>query len=258
MINTSRKILIIKITEWLLRRWLMIFIIAFGIFNILPFLAPVAAKIGVPSIADLIYTLYSPFCHQMAHRSFFLFGYQIMYNPDQLTLELTADLTTNMLALKSFHGNDLIGWKVAWSDRMVYMYGATWLASIIFGLASRHKQVHRLSWTMFIALMLPMTLDGLTHMLSDYSGGLFAGFRYTNDWLTNLTNNSFPQWFYSGDKFGSFNSWVRLISGLGFGIAVVWMVFPLIAREMFQNHQALMVKLHPQNVAQVQRSTTDI
>lgn len=250
MITTSRKIQIIKLTEWLLKRWLMVFIIAFGVFNLIPFLAPVAVKMGMPSIANLIYTLYSPVCHQMAHRSYFFFGDQLMYSPNQLSLEMTTDLTTNMLALKSFYGNEAIGWKVAWSDRMVYMYGATWVASVLFALVSRRRQVHRLSWAAFIVLMLPMTLDGVTHMLSDYSGGLFAGFRYTNDWLANLTNNSLPQWFYSGDTLGSFNSWMRLISGMGFGIAVVWMSFPLISREMFQNHQALINKRQQQNEAQ--------
>lgn len=204
MINTSRKIQIIKLTEWLLKWWLMVFIIAFGIFNLLPFLAAVATKAGMPSIANLIYTLYLPFFHQMAHRSFFFFGNQLMYSPNQLNLEMTADLTTNMLALKSFYGNEVIGWKVAWSDRMVYMYGTTWVASILFALISHRSQVHRLSWAAFIVLMLPMTLDGVTHMVSDYSGGLFAGFRDTNDWLTNLTNNSLPQWFYSGDTLGTF------------------------------------------------------
>ena len=247
MINRSRRIQIIKLTEWLLKRWLMVFIIAFGIFNLLPFLAPVAAKAGMSSIANLIYTLYSPFCHQMAHRSFFFFGDQLMYSPNQLTLEINTDLTANMLALKSFYGNEAIGWKVAWSDRMVYMYGATWVASILFAWVSRRKQVHKLSWAVFIVLMLPMTLDGVTHMLSDYSGGLFAGFRYTNDWLANLTSNSLPQWFYIGDKLGSFNSWMRLVSGIGFGIAVVWMSFPLISREMFQSYRALIIKRQQQN-----------
>ena len=32
--------------------------------------------------------------------------------------------------------------------------------------------------------------------------------------------------FYQGDAFGSLNSWIRLITGVLFGIAVVWLAFP--------------------------------
>jgi hypothetical protein len=41
-----------------------------------------------------------------------------------------------------------------------------------------------------------------------------------------LTGNSFPATFYIGDALGSFNSWMRLISGVIFGIGVVWCIYP--------------------------------
>ena len=34
--------------------------------------------------------------------------------------------------------------------------------------------------------------------------------------------------YYQGDAFGSFNSWMRLITGLLFGIALVGIAFPYI------------------------------
>jgi len=45
----------------------------------LPFLAPVFMKIGQSGAARVIYTIYSPLCHQLAFRSFFLFGEQAYY-----------------------------------------------------------------------------------------------------------------------------------------------------------------------------------
>lgn len=230
-------------TQWMLQHWMGIFVVLFGLFNLLPFLAPVLAQLGVNPAADLIYMLYAPLCHQMAHRSFFLFGDQVMYSPEQLPLSLTGDLTGNMLALKQFRGGDVIGWKVAWSDRMVYMYGAMWLFALLYAAESRNYRVRRLPIWAFLFLMLPMALDGTTHMVSDFGGGLFSGFRYTNEWLANLTAHTLPEWFYVGDTWGSFNAWMRLVSGLGFGAAIIGLTFPMIAREMRYNSQLLDEKI---------------
>ena len=52
------------------------------------------------------------------------------------------------------------------------------------------------------------------------------GFRYNNAWLATLTGNLFPKSFYEGTALGSFNSWMRLISGLLFGLGVVWLAYP--------------------------------
>ena len=62
-------------------------------------------------------------------------------------------------------------------------------------------------------------------MVSDLAG-IGQGFRDTNLWLQILTNNVFPITFYRGDTLGSFNSWIRLITGIIFGIALVAFAFP--------------------------------
>ena len=235
---------LVKITRWFCRYWLHIFLIAFGVFNLLPFLAPLLAELGWISGAKAIHMLYLPFCHQMAHRSFFLFGDKLMYAPNELPVTLTGDVTDNMLAMKYFIGNDTLGWKVAWSDRMVYMYGAMWLSAFLFFLFLRNKPIQPLPLLLFVGLLIPMGIDGLTHTWSDFTvGGLFDSFRYTNDWLAQLTNNQFNASFYSGDTIGSFNSWMRLISGIGFGLALVGFFFPLFAKDMFQKWSLLDEKL---------------
>ncbi len=42
-----------------------------------------------------------------------------------------------MRALRDFLGSAELGWKVAWPDRMVYIYGGVWLAAMIFGVLPR-------------------------------------------------------------------------------------------------------------------------
>ncbi|KAA3661888.1 MAG: DUF2085 domain-containing protein [Chloroflexi bacterium] len=80
----------------------------------------------------------------------------------------------------------------------------------------------------FFLFLLPMAIDGFTHMISDFTQGIGGGFRDSNAWLADLTNHMFPATFYIGDAFGSFNSWMRLLTGILFGLGVVWFLYPRI------------------------------
>src|SRR5712692_228096 len=124
---------------WFLDHWVVVFTLSFGIFVLVPFLAPVFMHIGWTMPASAIYTAYSTQCHQMAQRSFFLFGPQPMYNVSQLPIPMTNNGAADMLALRAFIGNADLGWKVAWSDRMVYMHTSLWFAGAVFG-SLRHRR----------------------------------------------------------------------------------------------------------------------
>ena len=130
------------------------------------------------------------------------------------------------LGLRAFIGTPELGYKVAWSDRMVSMYGGIFLGGLIFALL--RSRLRPPGWRIFglmIALMIPMIVDGTTHWVSDLAG-VGQGFRYRNTWLAALTGYLFPQSFYVGNELGSFNSWMRLITGLLFGLAAAWMIYP--------------------------------
>jgi len=119
--------------------------------------------------------------------------------------------------LRQFIGTPDMGWKVAWSDRMVSMYTTIPLSALLYAAPHRGKRLRPLPLWGFALLALPLVIDGGTHMISDLAG-IGQGFRYTNDWLAALTGNVFPQTFYAGDALGSFNSWMRLITGVLFGL----------------------------------------
>jgi uncharacterized membrane protein len=199
-------------------------------------------RLGWTAVGDAIYMLYSLLCHQMAQRSFFLFGTQAMYKLDKLPLHLTGNAATDILLLREFRGNPELGWKVAWSDRMIAMYGGLWLGSVAYGLLRRHYRLKPLAIKVLLLLTLPIAIDGLAHMVSDISG-LNSGFRYTNEWLVNLTGHNFADSFYQGDAIGSFNSWARLISGVLFGIGIAAFGLPLIDRESYYIARVLSEKL---------------
>ncbi len=230
-------------TLWFAEHWILVFSVLYGLFMVLPFMAPVFMHAGWTTPAQAIYDIFSFLCHQMAQRSFFLFGPQHMYNIAQLPLTLNNNMAGDMLALRAFQGNASLGWKVAWSDRMVYMYGAVWIAGMVYGVMRQRRPIHPLHWFVFGLFLVPMAIDGGTHWISDMMSGLGSGFRYDNQWLATLTGHTLPSWFYYGDAFGSFNSWMRLLTGLLFGIAVVWLVFPYLDQSLRQTAFTLREKL---------------
>ncbi|MGB1288816.1 MAG: hypothetical protein ACPG7F_19950, partial [Aggregatilineales bacterium] len=46
------------------RNWLKIALVVVGLYATLPFIAPTLMKLGATGPANVIYTLYSPMCHQ--------------------------------------------------------------------------------------------------------------------------------------------------------------------------------------------------
>ena len=241
--STQRRLRMAYLTRGFTRHWLLIFLVVYGLFNLLPFLAPIFMHWGWTGAGNTIYDTYSALCHQMAQRSFFLFGPKVMYNADQLPLQLSGNSGTDMLLLRQFRGNEITGWKVAWSDRMVSMYSGVWLASAAYLFLSRFRKMKPISWWRFGLLLLPMALDGGTHMVSDTTNGLFEGFRYRNEWLASLTAHALPASFYVGDALGSFNSWMRLVSGILFSMGIVGFAFPYIDRFNQESAQTLSDKL---------------
>ena len=68
-----------RFTLWLSQKYMLIFILIILVYVGAPFLAPVFMKSGVVGPAKMIYMIYSPLCHQLAFRSWFLFGEQPVY-----------------------------------------------------------------------------------------------------------------------------------------------------------------------------------
>lgn len=205
------------------QNWIILFGIFYGVFIALPFLAPVLMDIGWKGTGNIVYFLYSFLCHQLPERSFFLFGAKFTYSLPEI--QSAWHKTIDPLILRQFIGNSQMGWKVAWSDRMVSMYSSVWVFGLIW-YPLRHR-LPRLSFWGLVLFLLPMALDGTTHLISDFAG-LGQGFRDSNLWLAMLTHNALRATFYAGDAWGSFNSIMRLLTGIFFGMGIVWFGFPYI------------------------------
>ena len=212
-----------SLAGWAAKNWFYIFATIYGLWLWSPFLAPIFMHLGWNGPADTIYFVYSFFCHQLPERSYFLFGPKVMYSLK--TIQATWMDTINPLLLRKFTGTAAMGWKVAWSDRMISFYGGVWLFALLW--YPLRKRIRSLPWWGLTLFLLPMVLDGGTHFLSDLAG-IGQGFRYTNLWLANLTQLAYSPGFYAGDALGSFNAWMRIITGLLAGLGLVWFAFPYI------------------------------
>lgn len=223
------KIFLRRLTYGISSHWFLVFSIFLGLYVGLPFLAPVFKEIGWEGPANAIYFIYSYLCHQMPQRSFFLFGEKAMYSLEMI--QTVWQNTNNPLILGRFIGNDDLGWKVAWSDRMASMYTSVLIIAWLW--YPFRRKLKPLPWWGFLLFLAPMGVDGITHIISDLSG-IGQGFRYNNVWLNVLTGNSFSSSFYAGTTLGTFNSYMRLISGVSFGLGIVWFAFPQLEKSFQQ------------------------
>lgn len=203
----------------LFRHWLLLLIAGSGVWVLLPWLAPVLLENGWNMSASVIYWFYSFQCHQLPQRSYFLYGPQPMV-PVRDILALTG--ATDPLSLRFFNGTSDLGWKVAWSDRMVSLYTPLFLGALLYALSGRRWRPMR--WSLWLLLpYAPLLADGLWHMIDDL---LQLQMRVGNSWLVALTGAAFGPAFYAGDLIGSFNWWARLLTGLVAGFAFTRQVYP--------------------------------
>ena len=199
-----------KIGLWLKRHYLNLINIALAIYLFLPLMAPVLMKTGQSGSADVIYRFYKPLCHQLAYRSFFLYGEQAAY-PRELagveglmTYEAATGLDGDDMAVASeFRGNEQVGYKIALCQRDVAIYASLLLFGLIFALTGR--RLKPLPWFAWIFLALgPMGLDGISQLVSQFEIPALSWFamRESTPFLRVLT----------GSMFGWFTAWFGLPS----------------------------------------------
>ncbi len=102
---------------------------------------------------------------------------------------------------------------------------------LVYAWLSRRIALHPLPLKVLLLALFPLAIDGVSHALNDalFGPASTEGFRNTNAWLAALTLNRFPG-FYAGDHLGTFNWWVRLLTGMLAAWAVAFTLFPSLDR----------------------------
>jgi uncharacterized membrane protein len=199
-----------QIGAWFRKKCLLVINLVLSVYLILPVMAPVLMKTGASGAADLIYRIYKPLCHQLAYRSFFLFGEQSVYPRELAKIdglksfeEATGLDPEDQQAAMAFRGNETLGFKIALCQRDVAIYGSLLLFGLVFGLSKR--KIKPLPWLLWILLALgPIGLDGFSQLLSQFD-------QLTLEWL--LPRESTPLLrVLTGAMFGWFTAWFGIPS----------------------------------------------
>lgn len=216
-----------RVVAGLARHWLAIVIALVAVYAGLPWLAPVFMKLGWTGPADAIYLTYSFMCHQLPQRSYFLFGPKLTYSLSEVNAVWPGQ---SFIELRQFIGTPEMGYKVALAHRLTAIWTSVLAGSLLFGLVRRHLRPLPFKW--YLLLMLPIALDGFTHMFTEVG---IIDWRATNAWFQPVADAlglRLSQDFYTGTTVGSLNWALRTATGALFGLASVWFAYPHIERGM--------------------------
>jgi uncharacterized membrane protein len=234
----------------LTRHWLAIFNTVIAIYVGLPLLAPVLMQTGATAPARLIYLAYSPFCHQMASRSFFLFGDQYAYPRDAAGTSLAPietympeipefagispeieEWVTFLLPARRFVGNEQLGYKTALCQRDMAIYGFVLIGGLLYGLLRRYRKIKPLPvWAFIIIGLGPIALDGFSQLFSQYGVALQP---------LSFLNTVFP--------LRESSPFLRTFTGAMFGLSLVWLTYPHIDASMKGSEENYREKLEQED-----------
>ena len=177
------------------RHWLFIFNLAWLVYFVTPFLAPLFMQFDWPAQAQVVYLIYSYLCHQLPDHSYFLFG--PTFAPQEVELIAGGmSASANLFAQRAFIGSPEVGWKVALCQRDLAIYASVFLTGLLYGLV--RNRMRPLPFRYYLLFLIPIAVDGGTQLI---------GWRES--------------------------TWVlRTITGALFGFASVWLAYPYVEDAM--------------------------
>jgi uncharacterized membrane protein len=215
-----------KLSMWMSNHWLLAVNLIIFVYIGLPFLAPVLMKAGATTPANIIYAAYSPLCHQLGFRSFFLFGQQPYYPraaagvSDALTFGQATGLNENdILAARAFTGNEQLGYKIAVCQRDVAIY----IGIIVFGMiyAATGRRLKPLHWILWLVIgIAPIGIDGFSQLFSQLN--------------LPILSTIFP--------YRESTPFLRVLTGALFGLSTAWFGLPYMEESMRETHALLTKK----------------
>ncbi|MCD4752207.1 MAG: DUF2085 domain-containing protein [Anaerolineaceae bacterium] len=216
-----------RFNQWFSKRYPWLFSLVLLLYVGLAVLAPVMMNVGADGAANVIYTVYKPFCHQLAFRSFFLFGEQAYYPRELAGIEGIlnyedvvgeTESSEAVLFARDFIGNDFMGYKVAICERCLAIYGAMFLFSVVYALSG--NRIKAIPWYMWILFGLgPIGLDGVSQ-------------------LPGMVGINMPEWMIIRESTPLF----RVVTGTIFGIMTFWFLMPQVEDSMRETRVILSKK----------------
>lgn len=214
-----------QLIYWIANHYLAVINLIVLIYVSLPFVAPLLMKAKLEPPARLIYSLYGVVCHQLAYRSFFLFGDQLVYpraiagleglkSYSQATGLPEVNSAEAIILARQFVGNEDVGYKVALCQRDVAIYLGILAFGIVFIFLRNIKSLPWYIWILFG--IVPIGLDGISQILSQPPFGFLA------------LRESTPL--------------LRVVTGFAFGFFTAWFGFPSVEESMSETRKILYTK----------------
>jgi uncharacterized membrane protein len=211
-----------QVSYWLSRHYMAVLNIIVFIYVGLPFMAPVLMKAGITGPAYGIYKVYGAVCHQLAFRSWFLFGEQTVYPraaagvPGIIPFgQATGINEADLIGARQFIGNSQVGYKVAFCERDVAIYGAILLFGLLYVVTKR--KLPALPWYLWIIIgIVPIGIDGVSQLISQPPFNLLP-YRESTPFL-------------------------RALTGGLFGLTTAWFGYPLVEESMADTKRYLSAK----------------
>ncbi len=216
-----------RVTYWFSNHYVGVLNMIVVVYLGLAILAPVLMKVGWEVPARWLYRGYSLVCHQLAYRSIFLFGEQYvypraaagiagLYTFNEATGFGEGSTVEDLLAARTFVGNDTIGYKIALCQRDVAIYGGILAFGVLFAIVAR--RLPPLPWYLWLLIgILPIALDGFSQLFSQPPLE-FIPFRESTPYL-------------------------RILTGFLFGYTTAWFGYPLVEQTMAETRQLMSRKL---------------
>jgi uncharacterized membrane protein len=197
---------------WISRHYMFVLNSLVILYVGLPFLAPLLMSAGYTRPASVIYRFYGLVCHQLAFRSWFIFGDQPAYPREAAGVDnlLPYSIATGMseedeLSARQFVGNQTVGYKVALCERDVAIYGGILLFGLIFSITGR--KIKPLPWYLWLLVgIIPIAIDGFSQLLSQPPLNMFP-YRESTPFL-------------------------RSVTGFLFGFTTAWFGYPIVEESM--------------------------
>jgi uncharacterized membrane protein/glutaredoxin len=201
-----------RFSYWMSRHYMFILNTLVLIYVGLPFLAPLLMSAGYTRPATTIYRFYGLVCHQLAFRSWFIFGDQAAYPREAAGVDslvpfgvATGVSEEDELAARQYVGNPEVGYKVGLCERDVAIYGGILLFGVIFSLTGR--RIKHLPWYLWLLVgILPIAIDGFSQLLSQPPLNMFP-YRESTPLL-------------------------RSVTGFLFGFTTAWFGYPIVEESM--------------------------
>ncbi len=232
------------------KHWLALFNIVALFYVTLPIVAPVLLKAGIEGPARVIYTVYSPLCHQMAQRSFFILGEQPAYPREIAGTNYTPieayigdipeyegvspdNWPAFFAASRSFTGNEVMGYKMALCERDIGIYGFVLIGGLVYAMLRNRFNIKPLPLWLFIIIgILPIAIDGFSQLISY--------------WVTPLDGSAASGFFASIQNLFPLREstpTMRALTGGLFGFMLVWLTYPHVNIGMKGTEKSLGDKL---------------